>query len=142
MTHAAQVNARGRQQGAAEAAARQRMPRRDGRKAASYNYERMEDEAAVFAVDASGSNGDLVGRATRLSKRPAPPPPTAREWGKARGEYGIFEHQRNPGRPAMLSAGIVQKAGVREADLRAEGVEQRAREHEQRGARRTRPRTQ
>jgi len=42
----------------------------------------------------------------------------------------------------MLSAGIVQKAGVREADLRAEGVEHRVREHEQRGARRTRARTQ
>ena len=53
----------------------------------------------------------------------------------------MFENQRNPGRPAMFSAGIVQRSGVREADLRAEGVTQRAREHEEREARRTRART-
>ena len=89
------------------------------------------------------SNGDMVGRATRASKRPAPPPPTAGEWAKARAEYGVFENQRNPGRPAMFSAGIVQRSGVREAELRAEGVMRRWREAEarQESARRTRART-
>ena len=110
MTEAAGVNARGRQQRAVQATARQPMPRRDGRKAPSFNMERMEDEAMVYAVDASGTNGSLAARATRASKRPAPKR-TAPDWQQAR-------------RPAMYSSRIQQQSGAVETDLRAERVTQ------------------
>ena len=123
MTEAAGVNARGRQQRAVQATARQPMPRRDGRKAPSFNMERMEDEAMVYAVDASGTNGSLAARATRASKRPVPKK-GGPDWQQAREEYGVFEHQRNPGRPAMYSSRIQQQSGAVETDLRAERVTQ------------------
>ena len=59
----------------------------------------------------------------RASKRPAPKK-GGPDWQQAREEYGVFEHQRNPGRPAMYSSRIQQQSGAVETDLRAERVTQ------------------
>ena len=71
VTAAAGVNARGREQRAAEAAARQQMPRADKRCAPSHNPAgRMEDEPAVYAVDARGTGCNLAKRA-KVGGRPS-----------------------------------------------------------------------
>ena len=70
----------------------------------------------VFAVDASAHPSGLIEAAKRARRQPKPTPKAA-EYAKAREEYGVFEHRRNPGRQLMYSAGLKRKSAVRETEL-------------------------
>ena len=106
----------------------------------------MEDEPAIFAVDANGTTGNLRNRDPRdantrdARKRPAPQPHAA-DWGVAREERGVFQERRNPGKQPMYSRSVKEKSGVVETDLRAAGVTAAAAAADSRAARAARPRT-